>query len=118
MNEQVAWLLELSVRPGQLENLTALMHEMVESTRNEQGTLAYEWSLNETGDVCHIFERFADSGGPITHLATFGERFADRFLAAVVPIGFCVYGTPSDEAKDAMSGLNPTYLAPIGGFTR
>jgi quinol monooxygenase YgiN len=118
MNEQVAWLLELSVRPGQLENLTALMHEMVESTRNEQGTLAYEWSLHDLGDVCHIYQRFADSGRVVTHLTTFGDQFADRFLAAVVPVRLTVYGTPNDAAKEALSGLNPTYMPPFGGFTR
>ena len=39
MSDYVAWMLELNIREGELENLKALIQEMVESTRaNEPGT--------------------------------------------------------------------------------
>jgi hypothetical protein len=34
------------------------------------------------------------------------------------PTRFVVYGTPSVEVKDAISGFNPVYMAPLGGFRR
>jgi quinol monooxygenase YgiN len=46
------------------------MVEMVEATRDEPGTLGYEWFL--AGSVCHILERYADSDPVIIHL---GDRF-------------------------------------------
>ena len=91
---------------------------MIESTRAEPGTLMYEWSISEDGSVIHGYERFADSGGAVAHLSAFGEKFAQRFLAAVDPTRLSVYGTPSEEAKKALGALGPVYLAPLGGFAR
>ena len=47
MSDNVSWAVELSVKPGQLDNFKELVEEMVQSTRNEPNTLAYEWFLGE-----------------------------------------------------------------------
>jgi quinol monooxygenase YgiN len=108
MSDQVSWLLELAVKPGELENFKALMAEMVESTRGEAGVLTYEWSISDDSSAIHISERFADSAAVVAHLTAFGERFAQRFLAAVDPTRLVVYGAPNDEAKEALS-LDPPF---------
>lgn len=118
MREEVSWLIELAVKPGQLDSFRALMHEMVESTRSESGALSYEWFVNDDGSAVHIYERYADSAAVMTHLRGFGEKFAGRFLAAVAPTRLTVFGTPSDQAKEALSAFGPTFLQPFGGFTR
>ena len=118
MNGHVAWLLELAVKPGELDNFKAVVNEMIESTRAEPGTLMYEWSVDEHGGVVHGYERFADSGAAVAHLSAFGEKFAQRFLAAVDPTRLSVYGAPSEEAKQALAAFGPAYLAPLGGFAR
>jgi len=41
MDEEVSWLLEVNIKPGELENFRSLMKEMVASTPGESGTLAY-----------------------------------------------------------------------------
>jgi len=118
MGGQVSWVLEVAVKPGQLDAFRALMTEMVESTRAEPGALNYEWFVSDDGGVVHLCERYADADATLAHLRAFGERFAGRFLAAVDPTRFTVMGTPSDEAKAALSGFGPTYLQPFGGFAR
>jgi quinol monooxygenase YgiN len=118
MGEHVSWVLELAVKPGELDNFKAVVHEMVESTQEEPGTLMYEWSISEDGSTIHGYERFADSGAAVAHLSTFGEKFAQRFLAAVDPTRLTVYGTPTDEAKDTFGAFGPVYLTPLGGFAR
>jgi quinol monooxygenase YgiN len=118
MSENVSWLLELAVKPGQLDGFRELMTEMVESTRGEPGTLVYEWSISDDEGTVHIHERYADSAATLAHMATFGERFAPRFLAAVEPTRWVVYGTPSDEVRQALDGLGAGYMAPFGGFAR
>lgn len=118
MSEHVSWLLELAVKPGQLDAFEALMHEMVESTRAEPGTLSYEWSISDAGDVCHVYERYADSAAALAHMGTFGGSFAGRFLAAATPTRLTVYGTPSDEVRKGLGGFGPMFLAPFGGFAR
>ena len=115
----VSWMLELNVKPGSEKVLRALMNEMVTATRtNEAGTLNYEWSLSADGSVCHLYERYADSAATMTHLATFGAKFASRFLEVLKPVRLTVYGAPSPEVKGALAGFNPVYMEPASGFSR
>jgi quinol monooxygenase YgiN len=118
MIDHVAWLLELAVKPGQLEDVKVLMADLVESAEAEPGTLIYEFAISEDGSVIHTYERFTDSDAALTHLTTFGEKFVQRFLAAFDPTRVVVYGTPSDEVKQAASAFQPIYMAPLGGFAR
>lgn len=118
MSEAVSWLLELAVKPGQLESLRELVEEMVESTRGEPGTLSYEWFVDDAGEVVHIYERYVDSAAAIAHGETFAERFAERFGACVEVKTFNLYGDPSAELKDGLSVFSPNCLGWLGGFTR
>ena len=118
MDGRVSWVLEVAVNPGQIETFRALMSEMVASTRNEPGALIYEWFIGDKGDTVHLYERYADSAAAITHLTTFGEQFAERFLAAATPTRFTVMGNPSPEATEVLNALGPTYLRPFGGFAK
>ena len=118
MSDQVAWLLEFEVKDGKDTELSAVMQDMVAATRNEPKTLNYEWSRSEDGTTYHIYERYADSDAVLSHLQGFGENFAERFLAAITPTRFTVYGNPNEAARDVLSGLNPTYMADAAGFAR
>ncbi len=118
MENVVSWILRLNVKPGQLETFRSLMEEMVESTRAEPGTLAYEWFVDGAGEAVHIYERYADSAAVLAHGATFGEKFAERFMGSVDPTGFDIYGAPSDDVKAAFADFSPSYLGVFGGFAR
>ena len=118
MGNELSWVVELAVKPGELENFRALMREMVGSTRGESGTLSYEWFVSEDGTTVDIYERYVDSAAAVTHLRTFGDKFAGRFSVLVDLTRFTVFGTPSDEAKGVLDGFGATYLGPFGGFTR
>lgn len=119
MSDQVSWMLELTIKPGELDNLKALIREMVESTRaTEPGTLNYEWFLDADEKTCHIWERYADSAAVMFHLGHFGEKFAERFMAALEPTRFIVYGNPNEEVQEALSVFGVAYLAPFDGFAR
>ena len=88
----------------------------MESTKAESGTLDYEWYITDDGSVVHIYERYADSEATLLHLANFGEKFAERFLAAVDPTRFTVYGSPNNEVKEALTAFGPEYLGWLGCF--
>lgn len=119
MTTGVSWVLEVKVQAGRENDFRALAEEMVAATQaNEAGTLDYEWSLSADLSVCHIFERYTDSAAVMKHLGTFGEKYAARFLEAVTPVHFVVYGRPSQEVKDALAGFRVTYMEPVSGFSR
>ena len=118
MDDHISWLFEVAVKPGQLDDFKALLAEMVESTRTEPGALVYQLSISDDGSAVHLYERYADSVAVLAHVGTFGERFAGRFLAAVDPTRFVVYGSASDEVKEALAAFGPAYMTPFGGFAR
>ena len=118
MSDVVAWLVDHSIKSGQLDNFKALVEEMVQSTLNEPNTFAYEWFLSEDNSSCHSYERFADSAAAMTHLGNFGEQFAERFLPLVEIRQFTVYGAPNDEVKAVLSGFGATFMDPLNGFAR
>ncbi len=119
MKSDVYWMLELDVQAGREDDFRPLMAEMVSATQaNEPGTLNYEWSTSADGKRCHLYERYVDSAAVMTHLGTFGERFAARFLEVLKPIRLVVYGSPSPAVKGALAGFNPVYMEAVGGFSR
>ena len=119
MSDNIYWVLEVAVKSGEADNVTALMNEMIEATRaNEPDTLNYEWTLSDDGATYHLYERYADSAAALVHLGSFGANFADRFLAALEPTGFTVYGNPSAELREALTAFGPVYMTPAAGFAR
>ncbi len=119
MSDNVHWLLDLNIKDGKLDDFKAVMNEMIEATRaNEPGTLNYEWFISEDGKSCHIYERYVDSAATMIHLGSFGEKFAERFLAALEPTRFMVYGNPNDEVRAALVGFGAVHMSQIGGFAR
>jgi quinol monooxygenase YgiN len=118
MDKQVSWIIELAVKPGQLENFRGLMNEMVESTEPEPDTLSYDWFVSDDGSTVHIYERYADSDALVAHITGFKRKFAERFMTMVDATRFVVYGEPNKAARDEMEPFGPEYLGTFGGFVR
>ena len=118
MGDHISWWLEVAVKPGRLDELEPLLAEMVESTQAEPGAVIYEWSISDDGSTAHAYERYENSGAVLTHLANFGEKFAQRLLQAADPTRFVLYGTPSDDVKEALTAFGPSYMRPVAGFAR
>jgi quinol monooxygenase YgiN len=99
--------------------LQFLRIKVVEATQvNEPNTLNYEWAITEDGQSCHLYERYTDSAAAMTHLKAFGEKFAERLMAAVEVTRLVVYGKPNNEVKEALDGINTVFMTPFGGFAR
>jgi quinol monooxygenase YgiN len=118
MEGQVSWVIELAVKPGQLEAFKALREEMIAGTSGEQTTLAYEWFISDDGGMVHIYEKYADSDAMVAHVSGFLANWAKRFLDAVDVTRFTVYGSPNAAAKEILDGFGAGYLGPWGGFAR
>ena len=119
MSEQVYWILETAIKEGELENLKALMADMVAATEaNEPGTLNYEWSISPDEKSCHIFERYVDSDATMVHMGNFQKNFAGRFVSILTPTRFEVYGAASDTVKKGLAPLGAVFNPSLGGFSR
>lgn len=118
MENHVSWVVEVTVKEGQLDAFKTLMEEMVAGTSEEPRTLAYEWYISDDRRSVHIYEKYADSAATILHVNGFLAKWAERFMACVDVDRFVVYGDPSAECRDVLAGFGPTYLGPWGGFSR
>jgi quinol monooxygenase YgiN len=115
--EQVYWIVAGTIHPGQEAAFRAISARLVESTRAEPGTLAYEWSVSADGRTFHILERYADSAAVALHR----ERSADlvkELYAVATRESFTLYGNPSAEIRQLLASRAPLVLGPLGGFSR
>jgi len=119
MSAEISWIFVVEVNPDALDDITALIKEMVETNRAaEPETLGYLWFVTADGRFVHVYERYTNSEAAQLHLTRFAENFASRLLALSRVAGLTVYGQPSDELRAALAALGPTYAAPIDGFIR
>lgn len=118
MNEQVAWQVELHVRPGKLQAFRALTEAMIEATRAEAGVLNYERFISADGQTVHVYERYENSAAAVAHLQMFRRQFGAQFRSMVERKHFHVYGTPGAELRSILDEFGAVYLQPFGGFCR
>ena len=116
MNEEIAWRVILSVKPGQLDAFRMLTAEMVEVAQSERGVLSYERFVTEDGKFVHIYERYADRGAALAHLRMFKRRFAVRFSSMVEREQFIVFGHASGPLKQLLDSFGAIYLKLFGNF--
>ena|SRR5437016_9874742 len=110
MREEVSWLVELVIKPGQLDNFRALTGEMVDSIRRETGVLSYERFVSEDGKFVYAYERYAAPAAALAHLRTFEKMFSRRFIGMVDRRRFTVFGAPTDELRKVLDRFGATYL--------
>lgn len=116
MDSEIAWRVELAVRPGQIANFRALTGEMVAFTRREPGVLSYQRFVSDDGASVEVYERYANSAAALAHLHSFQKHFSARFVGMVERRRFTVFGNPSDALRAVLDGFGATYLRPFGDF--
>ncbi|PWE27186.1 antibiotic biosynthesis monooxygenase [Pararhodobacter marinus] len=110
----ITWILETTLDPGRADELRALAADMSASTRaNEPGCTLYEWFISEDGTRCHILEGYADDEAVVTHVKNLNAQFARQLFGIVRPARFVVYGSPGEEARNAIHALQPVYMPPL-----
>ena len=117
-HSHVSWHVELSVRPGKLNELMELTREMVASTLAESGVLHFERFLSEDGTKVHIYERYIDSESAVAHLNTFRAQFSDRFIELVERDQFVVFGSPSVELAGILRKFGAKFFKKFDGFSK
>jgi quinol monooxygenase YgiN len=118
MSGDVCWFVELALRPGARKDFLRLTEEMVETSRQEPGTLIYERALNADQDVVIAHEWYESSEAALTHLRRFHAEFGSRFSALIERKAFIVVGDVSAELRAALSSVGARVFVPGTGFSR
>jgi len=115
----VAWIIEASVKPENLDSISSLMNEMsLDFMENERQTQNFEWSVDSTQTLLHLHERYEDSATALGHVKSFRSKYGERFKSLISPFRVVVYGHPSELLSNELQPLRPVILNCLGGFTR
>lgn len=126
MSDSIFFVVELEVRPDQIDQLQSVMEEMARVTRaDEPGTLDYQWFLNGDGTACYIFERYADPEAAVVHSRTFPPEL-ERRAQAYRPTRLTAYGTLTPAIQQqriepllaAVPDISYVNVESRGGFSR
>ena len=118
MRDEIYYVVTASVHPGKFDEFRDVVAGLVEETRKENGSLAYDYSVNEQETVIQVFESYRDSEAVVHHVTRTFPGFAERFTECVTIEGFEVYGSPNPAARAILDGFGSTYMKPFEGFTR
>lgn len=117
MREDIYWVVTCAVKPGKFEAFKSVVKGLVDATREESGSLAYDYSVNADETVVQIFEHWSSSAAIVSHVTTVFAPFTDSFVDCVDITGFVTYGFPNDDARAILDGFGSTYMTPFEGFT-
>ena len=93
-----------SIPPDSLAEFKRFAAQALEIANGEAGTLQYAWFFDDDEMVCVVQETYEDSAALLAHAANMADTF-DQLLAAAG--GSCtveMFGNPSTELIEAISG--------------
>ncbi|HEY0290614.1 MAG TPA: hypothetical protein VGC62_27005 [Pseudomonas sp.] len=117
MHPYISCLFSLAIKPGDFPEFKALIAKIVVATKQEPGTLVYEYSVNEDQSVAHILERY-NVESVVSHVDTTFAPFGKRFLELCTITSLVVYGTPDAEIRKRLDPFGAVYMTPFDGFSR
>lgn len=117
MHPYISCLFSLAVQPEAFGEFKALIATIVAATRNEPGTLVYEYSVNDDDSTVHILERY-NADAVVSHVDTTFTPFGKRFLELCTVTSLVVYGTPDAEIRKRLDPFRAVYMTPFNGFSR
>lgn len=118
MREEIYWVVTGALVPEDFDAFKEVITPLVEATREEEGSNAYDYSVNDDRTVVHIYESYRDSQAVVTHVRDTFSQFAEEFSALLDIDGFIVYGWPDAAAKKILDGFGAVYMTPFVGFTQ
>ena len=98
----------LKIHPGKMEAFKKVANACVEMVKQkDKGTIQYDWFYNQRNSECIVRERYVDSDAVLKHMANVGELLGG--LVELSTISLDLYGTPSENLKNALEGFDVTY---------
>jgi quinol monooxygenase YgiN len=95
----------LKIHEGRLDEFKGLAEECRKIVQEkDQGTLQYDWFLNQDQNECVVLERYRDSDALMDHMANLGETLGQ--LLSTGDFSAEVFGNPSEELLKASEGLD------------
>jgi quinol monooxygenase YgiN len=118
IREDIYWVSVFKLEPSRLDDFKKVVRPLVDMTRNEEGSMAYEYHVSADHTEIHIIEHYRSSADVVHHVTKTFSQFAEPFTAIASVSSFIVYGTPDAAAKEILDGFGAVYLTNFDGFTK
>lgn len=117
-SEAIRFVFEIDVTD--IQTFKALVDEAVAISRDEPGTVVYDWYLDEKASKCTLYEAYESFDALMTHVG--GRVFSEvgpRLVQVCKFVHGDVFGLVPDTMRDGPSIAPMTYWgAPIAGVSR
>lgn len=98
----------LIIKPEKMQEFKKLARSCVEMVKQkDSGTTQYDWFYNEQESACVVRERYVDSAAVLEHMANVGDLLGGLFELSDISLD--LYGSPSENLKNALEGFDVTY---------
>jgi len=115
--EEIKATAKFRIHEGNIDAFKAIIPEIISVVKEKDpGTLTYEWYLNEQQMECVVLEVYADSEAVMAHAGNVGEQL--QALLSLSDFSIEIYGNPTDELSNALSGFNSNTYAYSDGFSK
>lgn len=97
---------KFKIHSGKVEEFKNIAAKCIAAVKeNEKGALQYDWFFNHDQTECIVRENYADSDAAMVHLGNVGELLGQLFTISDFDLE--IYGTMSEELKNAVAAFNP-----------
>ena len=76
-----------------------LIKDMICATQTEQGTLSFQWFVNENEKTAVVFERYSNEQAANAHLKKYAEKFSQKVSKMTSVSTFYVYADKQTSKK-------------------
>ena len=102
----VRFTVSLTIAEGKLDEFEQIAKAMLTASKNEQGTLGYDWCLAADRRTCRLLETYKDATAVLAHLTGHVVRDYGSKLMGLSSLGsFEVYGNPGPQASAILAGF-------------
>ena len=107
MTEQVVRLtVDLTLNEGQMEAFRSLAEKMTAVSRNEPGTLGYEWFASADGRQFRLVETYANALAIEAHfMGAAVQVHVPKLMGCASVTRLEVYGDPGPKVTEMVAGL-------------
>ena len=92
------------IQKGKLEEFKEMVNQIIEIVReNEQGTLAYNFFINEEKMECVAVETYENSDAALIHAGNVGELLSN--MMEISSLKLSIYGDINDELRNGLEPL-------------
>ena len=106
------------VLPGQMDKFKQVTAKLIAAVAQEPGTLMYEWTFRPDQKTFDVTELYKNSDAVVAHVKHVIGDFGKDLGEVQKEVSFVVHGSPNEEARKAVEGLNPVYQSHIDGFVK